>query len=153
MNAKQRQIELRPGLVAVRVGERWAAVERRGEVGRPVYYACAGDGGAEGAGDTPWAAIQAARPVTYRSIRELREALGEPEPVVYTVIVSDGYTPTGPSVQRSCGHNHQTREAAEECLQHLRRVRYVRGQREESATWYNATVLPHLRGSWARVEE
>lgn len=72
----------------------------------------------------------------------------------YTVIVKDGEVadrdlhPIAPSIRRSCGHNHRTREAAERCQAHLRnRHREATGSWVESAAWYNSQVHEHAGDS------
>lgn len=88
---------------------------------------------------------------------------------VYTVIVQSGevcgqdLAPIAPAYSASCGHQHRTYRAAEECRDRLRnrRCRWcgaksssrrcVPGQNShqwvESARWYNAVIHEHERGT------
>jgi len=55
----------------------------------------------------------------------------------YTCIARTSY-PAG-DVQRSCGHNHKTYDAADRCLHDLR---HPVGSNDCPAIWYNARVEP-----------
>lgn len=161
MNAKK-QTTLRTGLVAVKVGSRWAAVtdydalaveagRLPGSSGHRSGCWCEDAAGGWGTGRNPSQAVGACgRPVTYASLADLRRWFDIPEPLVYTVIVQDGEVVDRdlhrirPAIVRSCGHNHKTYEAAERCRAYLRnRRREATGRWVESAAWYNSLIHEH----------
>ena len=75
----------------------------------------------------------------------------------YTVIVKDGNIvdsdgrSVAPNYGLSCGHNHRTRDAAEECQRKL--MCWSRDGRSCAAAWYNSIIHEHPTGSMDYVPD